>query len=86
MWALILCGLEKLLRDTNIGRDGMLNGMNIVHACRLSSSLYMQLSKRQILKKKKSNFMLTDYSNFLENILLHFGRLLSKTPVAYMHP
>lgn len=59
MWALILCGLEKLLRDTNIGRDGMLNGMNIVHACRLSSLLYMymQLSKRQILNKK-CNYML----------------------------
>lgn len=57
MWALIFCGLEKLLRDTNIGRDGMLNGMNIVHACYLSSLLYMQLSKRQILNKK-CNYML----------------------------
>lgn len=85
MWALILCGLEKLLRDANIGRDGMLNGMNIVHTCHLSSLLYMQLSKRQILNKN-CNFMLTEYSNFLENILLHFGRLLSKTPTAYMHP
>lgn len=31
MWALILCGLEKILRDANIGKDGLLNGMNIVH-------------------------------------------------------
>lgn len=71
MWALILCGLEKLLRDANIGRDGMLNGMNIVHACRLSSLLYMQLSKRQILNKI-CNCMLIDYGNFSRNYFLPF--------------
>lgn len=71
MWALILCGLEKLLRDTNIGRDGMLNGMNIVHACHLSSLLYMQLSKRQILNKN-CNCMLIDYGNFSINYFLPF--------------
>lgn len=71
MWALILCGLEKLLRDANIGRDGMLNGMNIVHTCRISSFLYMQLSKRQILNKN-CNCMLIDYGNFSRNYFLPF--------------
>lgn len=41
MWVFIFCGLEKLLRDINIGRDGMFNGMNIVYVCRLFSLLYM---------------------------------------------
>lgn len=55
MWALILCGLEKILRDANIGKDGLLNGMNIVHTCHLSTVVcyICNFPRDKYWKKKK---------------------------------